>query len=263
MFPSCLVSRPPFSRPPCSAAAPLGCGSGAAEFPLEVENPTELVVADGRAWVQRPGADGLTVVSPDGDAAEVGLGADPHAWGHGSGRVWVNAGEQVFAVDARTLDRAGGPVDVGGIATDVVPSGGVVWVRTLGDRVVRIDAATARPLGEPFVRKGMAALVAGDGAAYVVAEETPRTGSITRIDARTGATRTRALRSSRTHAAWTDLAVGAGYVWIGRGRLADPDGAGEGLLARLDPETLADAGRPDARTLRRRRSHGRRTDRSG
>ena len=92
-------------------------------------------------------------------------------------------------------------------------------------------------------RTGIAALAADDHAAYVVAEGPRGTGSITRIDARTGAARTRALRSSRTHVAWSDVAVGAGYVWLGRGRLADPDGKGDGLLARLHPQQGDDRGK--------------------
>jgi hypothetical protein len=120
-----------------------------------------------------------------------------------------------FALAAIVLALAAAPAYAGGDFMDVTTGGGSVWVSG-GLGVVQLDAGTGRVRRQVVLRALYPLSMAlGGGAVWVASVENGYvSGTVTRIDAQTGAARTVLHREG-----WPaeEVAVVGGTVWVGFG----------------------------------------------
>ena len=233
-----------------AAAALSGCGGGEG-LRVEADESSPLDAGDGAAWVQR--ARRVTRVDPDGTVRAGPIAAQLGAWDVEGSDVWVATGRGVERHSARTLRPLGGQGNTFAGATDVLARGTVVWARSRAS-VRRLDARTGRALGGVVELEGGVVddWVADPSAIYAVSSRPANLSSdhwITRIDARTGRVLTRRIQP-RDGIFYSDLAVGAGKVWIAQSRDGYEVGRRyaqrSGTVTRLDPRTLRRSGPPTA-----------------
>jgi hypothetical protein len=233
-----------------AAAVPLGCGGGDG-LRVEVDESSPLDTGAGAAWVQREGR--VARVDRDGRVTPGPASPALGGWDVDGDALWVAGRDAVRRYDTRTL-RAAGPAGNGvGGATEVLARGAVVWARS-GGTVRRIDAGSGRVKGRPVdLKGGVVDDWAADGdALYAVSSRPANLSSdhwVTRVDARTGRVVTRSIQP-RNGVFYSQLAVGAGRVWIAQSRVGYEVGRSyrrrTATVTRHDPRTLAPAGAPVA-----------------
>ena len=198
--------------------------------------PTDIAIAQGRAWVPSAGTGELTAIE-DRDKPVVGATYDARA---GALRlssdgfsVWLAgaAGNDLTAVDPLFGGRAARrTIGVGSDAVDVAAGRDGVWVSN-GARgtVTRVDPVAGRAVGEP-IRTGRfpTALAVGARDVWVV---NSGDGTLARIDPREDLVVGRRVPVGRDP---QDVAIGFGSVWVAN--------RGDGTLSRIDERT----GRPQA-----------------
>jgi hypothetical protein len=154
----------------------------------------------------------MTAVVAFAPGATIPVPASPSAIAVGGGSVWALAGSRLVEINPRT-NRVTAPIDVGvrvgsERTCDLAVAGGLVW--TIGTQnnsrslVVRVDAATGRPLGSTSL----------PSAACVAA--TPTGAWVTLPDARALVQlnrRGRVLRRVPTDAYCDSIVAGHGALW--------------------------------------------------
>ncbi len=196
--------------------------------------PTDIAIAQGRAWVPSAATGELTAID-DRDAPAV---AATYASSAGALRlssdgfsVWLAgaAGDDLTAVDPLFGGQAARrTIGVGGDAVDVAAADDGVWVSN-GARgtVTRIDPIAGRAIGPP-IRTGRfpTAIAVGMRDVWVV---NSGDGSVARIDPRENLVIGRRVPVGRDP---QDVAIGFGSVWVAN--------RGDGTLSRIDERS----GRP-------------------
>jgi predicted Ser/Thr protein kinase len=149
------------------------------------EGVADLTVGGGYVWVpnrRRARISRIDPASADRKSTPIGLGK--HRVAYGAGQVWItNYDDGTISQNTRALDNAATvPLTVRG-PQGIAVSGTTVWVAAnLDDAVVRIDAKTAKPIGEPIaVGRNPVAVVAHGKSAWVA---NVASGTVTRIDLR-------------------------------------------------------------------------------
>jgi len=113
----------------------------------------------------------------------------------------------------------------------VAVGAGVVWVASADGTVRRFDAQTGLAAGGPERVPGAAGVAVGEGSAWVTSQPD---GTVTRLDPATGRRQGPAIDVGPQP---TDIAVGAGAVWVAN------SGQMNGTVSRIDPES-GEAGDP-------------------
>jgi len=198
--------------------------------------PTDITLAQGRAWVPTAGAGELAAIG-DHDALSVQATYPARA---GALRlasdgfsIWLAgaSGNALTAVDSLFGGKASRrTVGVGGDAVDVAAGRDGVWVSNgAKGTVTRIDPVAGRPVGEP-IRTGRfpTALAVGTRDVWVV---NSGDGTLARIDPRENLVVGRRVLVGRDP---QDVAIGFGSVWVAN--------RGDGTLSRIDERT----GRPQS-----------------
>lgn len=117
---------------------------------LRIGAPGQLnlvAFGEGRLWVAHQAGLELVAIDPDRGRidARFRLPGAPFVVGSGAGRVWVTSatGGRLWGVDPST-GRIERTVAVGEPAGDLAAGADAVWVRAGGDRLIEVDADTAR-----------------------------------------------------------------------------------------------------------------------
>jgi YVTN family beta-propeller protein len=198
--------------------------------------PTDIAVAQGRAWVPSAGSDELVAID---DRAQPALDATYRARS-GALRVtsdglsiWLAGalGNSLTSIDPlfggeATRHR----VPIAGDAVDVAVGRDAVWVSNgAAGTVTRVDPISDRALGPP-IRTGRfpTALAVGTHDVWVV---NSGDGTLARVDPRENLVIGRRVPVGRDP---QDVAIGFGSVWVAN--------RGDGTLSRIDERT----GRPEA-----------------
>ena len=134
--------------------------------------------------------------------------------------VWVTRGDQLLRVDPRT-DQIVGQVAVGA-PTSLATGAGSVWVTTVSERLVRVDAHSVKVTGSLVLSTVAIAGAYGAGSLWLTAPSGP--GDVDNIDPISLASTT----VGTTMADPTILAVGNGSLWVGNSA---------GVLERIDAGT--------------------------
>ena len=196
--------------------------------------PTDIAVAQGRAWVPSAGSDELVAI---GDRERPARDATYHAstgalrvategfsiWLAGAIGSGVTSVDPLFGGEAERHRIA-----VPGDAVDVAVGRDAVWVSNgAAGTVTRVDPVSDRPLG-PAIRTGRfpTALAVGTHDVWVV---NSGDGTLARIDPRENLVVGRRVPVGRDP---QDVAIGFGSVWVAN--------RGDGTLTRIDERT----GRP-------------------
>jgi YVTN family beta-propeller protein len=175
-------------------------------------NPIAVAAGEGGIWVAN--ADDGTVTHIDPKTRKVvkviGIGGDVSDIAVGFGSVWVANGNEgtLVRIDPE-LDAIERAISLGGTELQPQPvflvavGGGAVWA-TSGNRVIRIDPQTNRPLGA-VPAKGPTSVAYGEGAVWV----STLTERLLRIEPETGRIATVAALPGPT---WS-LVAGHGWLW--------------------------------------------------
>ena len=134
--------------------------------------------------------------------------------------VWVTRGGQLLRIDPRT-DQTVGQVAVGA-ATSLATGAGSVWVTTVSERLVRVDAHSVKVTASSVLSTAAIAGAYGAGGLWLTAPLEP--GDVDHIDPISLA----ATTVGTTVAYPTILAVGNGSLWVGNSA---------GVLERIDAGT--------------------------
>ena len=199
--------------------------------------PTDIAIAQGRAWVPSAGSDELVAIddrpSPERSGTYRASSGALRVASDGLS-IWLAGavGNRLTAVDA----LFGGEADrhriaIGTDAVDLAVGRDAVWVSNgAAGTVTRIDPVTERPVG-PRIRTGRfpTALAVGSHDVWVV---NSGDGTVTRIDPRENLVVGKPVPVGRDP---QDIAIGFGSVWVAN--------RGDGTVSRLAERT----GRPQAR----------------
>jgi streptogramin lyase len=198
--------------------------------------PTDIAIAQGRAWVPSAGSDRLVAIddtaAPEREAAYRARSGALRVATDGL-TIWLAGalGNSLTSVDPlfggeATRHR----IPVGGDAVDVAVGRDAAWVSNgAAGTVTRVDPVSDRALGPP-IRTGRfpTALEVGSHDVWVV---NSGDGTLARIDQRENLVVGRRVFVGRDP---QDVAVGFGSVWVAN--------RGDGTLSRIDERT----GRPQA-----------------
>ena len=199
--------------------------------------PTDIAIAQGRAWVPSAGSDELVAIddrpSPERSGTYRASSGALRVASDGLS-IWLAGavGNRLTAVDP----LFGGEADrhriaIGTDAVDLAVGRDAVWVSNgAAGTVTRIDPVTERPVG-PRIRTGRfpTALAVGSHDVWVV---NSGDGTVTRIDPRENLVVGKRVPVGRDP---QDIAIGFGSVWVAN--------RGDGTVSRLSERT----GRPQAR----------------
>ena len=175
-------------------------------------NPIAVAAGEGGIWVAN--ADDGTVTHIDPKTRKVvkviGIGGDVSDIAVGFGSVWVANGNEgtLVRIDPE-LDAIERAISLDGTELEPQPvflvavGGGAVWA-TSGNRVIRIDPQTNRPLGSAHA-KGPTSVAYGEGAVWV----STFTERLLRIEPETGRIATAAGLPGPT----SSLVAGHGWLW--------------------------------------------------
>jgi streptogramin lyase len=197
--------------------------------------PTDIAVAQGRAWVPSAGSDELVAI---GDRARPARDATYHAstgalrvategfsiWLAGAIGSGITSVDPLFGGEAERHRIA-----VPGDSVDIAVGRDAVWVSNgAAGNVTRVDPVSDRPLG-PAIRTGRfpTALAVGTHDVWVV---NSGDGTLARVDPRENLVVGRRVPVGRDP---QDVAIGFGSVWVAN--------RGDGTLSRIDERT----GRPE------------------
>jgi DNA-binding SARP family transcriptional activator len=139
--------------------------------------------------------------------------------------VWATRGDELVRIDPRT-DQVDGHVAVGA-ATSLSTGSGSVWVTTVSERLVRVDARSVKVTDTSTLSSGAIAAAYGNGGLWLT--DGSESGSVEYIDPDSLATTTVGTSVTDPHI----LAIGSGSLWVGNAA---------GVLERVDTRT----GRPIA-----------------
>jgi streptogramin lyase/predicted Ser/Thr protein kinase len=170
--------------PPSSVVRVVPGGGDTKVIPFGEEGVNDLIVADGHVWVANRRRNRVSRIddpsSGERRSGPIGLGS--HRVAFGDGRVWVtNYDEGTVSQDNRSLSNpATVPLDVRG-PLGIAYSRHTIWIASkLDDSVVRLDARTGKPVGEPIpVGRNPFAMTAHGKSAWVT---NLVSGTVTRID---------------------------------------------------------------------------------
>ena len=212
---------------------PAGAGVDVTEVKVPGA-PTDIALAQGRAWVPAAGSGKLTMIEGGASPAVKGAYRAPAGalrvasdgiavWLAGAG------GDRLTAVDPLFLGRATQrSIGVGADTVDVAAGRDGVWVSNgAKGTVTRIDPIAGRRVGEP-IRTGRfpTALAVGERDVWVV---NSGDGTLARIDPREHLVAGARVPVGRDP---QDVAIGFGTVWVAN--------RGDGTLSRIEERT----GRP-------------------
>jgi DNA-binding SARP family transcriptional activator/streptogramin lyase len=131
--------------------------------------------------------------------------------------VWATRGADLLRINPRT-DQVDGRVTVGA-PTSLATGSGSVWVTTVSERLVRVDAGSIRVTASSTLSSGV--IASAYGAGYLWVTNGSEFGNVDVVDPVSLATTT-----VSTAVAHPDiLAVGGGSLWVG---------SGDGTLERID-----------------------------
>ncbi|WP_445149432.1 protein kinase domain-containing protein [Baekduia sp. Peel2402] len=147
------------------------------------EGVGDLTTGGDFVWVPNRRRARLSRISPrTGERKSTPIGLGTHRVAYGAGQVWVtNYDDGTVTQNTRALDNAATiPLNVRG-PQDLVVADGSVWVvSNLDDAVVRLDAKTGKPIGDPIdVGRNPFAIAAHGKALWVT---NLASGSVTRLD---------------------------------------------------------------------------------
>ncbi|MCW2986002.1 MAG: serine/threonine protein kinase, partial [Conexibacter sp.] len=169
--------------PPSSIVKVDPRGGKSTEILFGQEGVGDITTGGGYVWVPNRRRARLSRIRPsDGDRRSTPIGLGQHRVAYGAGQVWVsNYDDGTVTQNNRALDNpATAPLNVRG-PLDLTVADGTVWVLSkLDDTVIRLDAKTAKPIGDPIpVGRNPFALVAHDKHVWVT---NLASGTVTRID---------------------------------------------------------------------------------
>jgi predicted Ser/Thr protein kinase len=169
--------------PPSSIVKVDPRGGRTTEIPFGQEGVGDITTGGGYVWVPNRRRARVSRIRPsDGDRRSTAIGLGQHRVAYGDGQVWVsNYDDGTITQNNRALDNpATAPLNVRG-PLDLAVAGDTVWVLSnLDDTVVRLDAKTAKPIGEPIaVGRNPFALVTRGDHVWVT---NLASGTVTRID---------------------------------------------------------------------------------
>jgi ABC-type transport system substrate-binding protein/DNA-binding SARP family transcriptional activator len=188
--------------------------------------PAGVVVADGEVWVANELDGTVYEVNPGSGTpvAEIpaGIGPGPIAAGYGS--VWVAnvTSGTLSRIDAAT-GRAGPTISLGTAPSAIAVGAGAVWVTSQETgELLRVDPVGNRVSRAIPVGQSPDGLAVGAGSVWVA----DGSGSLTRVDPRTGQMRTLRLGGTPAGVVYAD-----GAVWVAN--------SVSGTVTRIDPGTGA------------------------
>jgi serine/threonine-protein kinase len=222
----------PRSRKVDYFTAPIDLAGG--DFP-------DVASGFGGLWVAHgiPSVGGVDRIEPR-DAEGVAHVPLPSARAVTAGRRWVwaaapgdaSAPGVVIRIDPRSNRRTGSPIVIGGVPVAMVERAGALWiVDRARNRVLRVDANTARTTARIDVGRGPERLALTDDAVWV-ANLTDRT--LSRIDPQTNEVVGAAISLGKEI---EDIAATEDALWVA---------GSDATLTRLDPTTGAVVGAPIA-----------------
>jgi ABC-type transport system substrate-binding protein/DNA-binding SARP family transcriptional activator/streptogramin lyase len=186
--------------------------------------PAGVAAGDGQVWVANQIDGTLSEVNPAAGVvvATIGVGNGPEAVAFGYGSVWVaNATDSTLARIDPGSGRVVATIPLGSTPTGLAAGDGGVWV-TGADTggVALVDPGTNRVSRAVPVGSSQAGAAVGSGSVWVAGAS----GTVARIDPRTGAVRTIRLGGEPA-----GIAYAGGAVWV-----ANSLG---GSVTRIDPRT--------------------------
>jgi DNA-binding beta-propeller fold protein YncE/predicted Ser/Thr protein kinase len=169
--------------PPSSVIKVLPGGGQTKVIPFGEEGIGALTTGGGYVWVPNRRRNRLSRIDPStGARRSTTIGLGQHRVAFGEGQVWVtNYDEGTVSQNNRSLSNAAtNPLNVRG-PLGIAFSQHTVWVASnLDDTVVRLDARTGKPVGEPVpVGRNPFAITAHGRSAWVT---NLAGGTVTRID---------------------------------------------------------------------------------
>ena len=186
--------------------------------------PAGVAAGDGQIWVANQLDGTVSEVNPAAGVvvATIGVGNGPVAIASGYGSVWVaNVTDSTLSRLDPGSGRVVATIPLGSTPTGLAVGAGGVWVTSADTgSLVRVDPHTNRV--SRVVPVGGSAAGVAIGAGSVWAADT--SGSVARIDPRTGQVRTMRIGGQPA-----GIAYGGGAVWVANSR--------GGSVVRIDPRT--------------------------
>lgn len=213
----------------------VGCPGGAEPLGVGTGSPSIGQPIDrlgvpvvGGAGSWALGSGGVIEMDVPGLARTVAV-SDAAILGVGAEAVWVGTvDDTVVRVDA-TAGTVTGTIEVGATPLAIVEAGGRVWIAADDGLLHSYDTATLAPGPTAEVGAAAARIGANGSAVYVLSQAE---GVVTRVDLETGVVTSRRVTETTSAVALGELLVGDDGVWVT---------VGADLLA-LDPLTLLPAG---------------------
>jgi streptogramin lyase len=169
--------------PPSSIVKVDPHGGATKDIPFGQEGIGDITTGGGYVWVPNRRRSRVSRVDPSsGERKSTAIGLGAHRAAFGEQQIWVsNYDDGTVTQNTRALDNAATvALNVRG-PQDLVVADGLVWVvSNLDDAVVRVDAKTGKPVGEPIAVGRNPFAIAAHGKSLWVTNLA--SGSVTRLD---------------------------------------------------------------------------------